>query len=716
MGVGYLLNPTQETDLAMNWGRPNVIRYMLIYYGPGWHTLHSGEASNNEGDVAPSVRAAYLAWMNDEITNPHSGLHSFIDYCSKHGIRVLIDMHDPPGGVTVKNEERIFAFEQDYQDFLKVWASMAKEFAGNPTVWGYDVCNEPIDFPDGTDTPVRTWNDVVLPAAKLIRKYDNSNNSSNPQHAIVVESVGGNNQYFTPAAGREYLTPITTVKGIVYSPHMYDPYDYSYQGLVNSNQGIHNWPYTGADGTTYNKAWLAYHLQFVRQYQLANHAAMFLGEFSATRVDLGATAYLNDLISLFESYGWDWTYFCFASSTGAIGAATGYTDVWEPEMGPDPNSGKLYSTGRTHSITDRQKLLTNWFTNNASPLSDFTFESPMLGAKSYKYANKHNFTPVSWTYSPRSGLARNGSALGNIDAPTGAQVAFLHNASSLSQWLSWRPNITYTVSFEAAPRAHGGPQTIKVSVGGKPVQISVGDAFQNAANIAQSQIGWTTYTTAPFTVGVGTSPVSKPLTIAGTAAKGDNTAFLDDVIATGTPVEVRNAHFEFTSPTLAARSWTNIDPSRKPAGNCDFTEWVFTPGGGISTNGTKWTNNTNLAPAGTQVAFLTGKSSMTNSPIGTWDPNAKYIIKFSASPWRNNALYNLGIQTINVLVDSHQLFSVTPVGSGASLKDYRTPPFSVAAGAHTITFVGTSTTGAAVIVDNVEVRVSTPFVAASPIR
>ncbi len=45
-------------------------------------------------------------------------------------------------------------------------------------------------------------------------------------------------------------------------------------------------------------------------------ARIYVGEFSAIAWAPGADAYLRDCISLFEEYGWDWTYHAFREWAG----------------------------------------------------------------------------------------------------------------------------------------------------------------------------------------------------------------------------------------------------------------------------------------------------------------------------------------------------------------------------------------------------------------
>ena len=75
-------------------------------------------------------------------------------------------------------------------------------------------------------------------------------------------------------------------------------------------------PFPGRDRDRRDSQHLRQTVQVVRDFQLKYNVPIFIGEFSAIAWAPGAERYLEDCISIFEEYGWDWTYHAFREWTG----------------------------------------------------------------------------------------------------------------------------------------------------------------------------------------------------------------------------------------------------------------------------------------------------------------------------------------------------------------------------------------------------------------
>ncbi len=270
----------------------------------------------------------YTTWIDTKLDE----LDNVLEACHRYGIKVVIDLHSPPGG-RYANKDMAMFFEKPYQDyFVALWERIAKRYQGNPAVWGYDLVNEPTQTKPSPPGMADSIGTQVL-AAKAIRKLD----ATTP---IFITS----SQWGSPEGYRE-LDPVD-VSNVIYQVHVYSPGAFTHQGVYG------DWTpttYPGLiQGVEWNQDQIRATLQPVREFQLAYNVHIYVGEFSAIRWAPGAANYLRDCIEIFEEYGWDWTYHAYREWDG-----------WSLEHGPDRQDKTP-----TLEPTDRKKLLLDWFGKN----------------------------------------------------------------------------------------------------------------------------------------------------------------------------------------------------------------------------------------------------------------------------------------------------------------------------------------------------------------
>lgn len=318
---GAMIGPrVGEADLRVlgqDW-KANHVRWQLI-----WGGFPHSPADN--GDLA-----AYDRWLEGELTR----LDQLLPVCAEVGIHVLIDLHTPPGGRDPGSVCRLFQ-EQRFQDkFVAVWEKIARRYRGNPTVWGYDLVNEPVEgsLPDG----LRDWRALARLTAQRVRAID-------ADHALIIEPA--------PWGSPESLVNFEPldVPRVVYSVHIYQPHQFTHQGVYDNPVGL---TYPGMiAGQQWDQDRLRKALQPVVDFQRDFNVHIYIGEFSAIRWAPGNSAhdYLRDVIELCEEHGWDWAYHAFREWNG-----------WSVEHGPDKQN-----SARSAAPTDRERLLRSWFEKNA---------------------------------------------------------------------------------------------------------------------------------------------------------------------------------------------------------------------------------------------------------------------------------------------------------------------------------------------------------------
>ena len=262
------------------WG-VRLCRYQMIR---NWNAWKNGPTDTD--------LAEYDEWINGRLDHLEAVV---LPMARKYGMKIVVDVHSPPGGRNKATEMEMF-FDARYRDhFVGLWRRIAERFRGNADViYGYDLVNEPQQL---RPAPFDYWT-VQRDAALAVREID-------PDTPIIVESNGMD----APSAFA-YLSPLA-ISNVIYSVHMYVPSDYTHQGVFGGGPMPYPDPARGRD-----RDWLRKTLAHVRAFQLRHGARIYVGEFSAVAWAEGADRYIADCISIFEDYGWDWTYHSFRGWNG----------------------------------------------------------------------------------------------------------------------------------------------------------------------------------------------------------------------------------------------------------------------------------------------------------------------------------------------------------------------------------------------------------------
>ena len=296
----------------------------------------------------------------------------------------------------------------------------------------------------------------------------------------------------------------------------------------------------------------------------------------------------------------------------------------------------------------------------ANIISDASFETPALNVATYQFWP----TGSSWEFSGGGGIASNQSAYtaGNANAPDGSQVAILEGNGSMSQSVALAAG-SYNISFQAAQCSTNTAkqsQQVEVLVDGSEVGL-----------ITPSGEGYETYETSNFAVTPTQAALPVTIEFMGTNPQGgNNTALIDLVSLAASSDTITDGGFE--TPVLAANSY-KVVPGGSP--------WQFAGLAGVSANGSSIAASGN-APQGSQAAFIMNGGSMSYSVYLDADT---YSLSFLAAQRATN---NNQTQKLQVLVDGVSIDSIAPSGTSYSL--YQTATFTVAAGMHTIEFLGTN--------------------------
>lgn len=245
-------------------------------------------------------------------------LDQIISWARTYNVKIIIDPHTTPGTqrtTTTLPKDELWQ-DTKYHDLLnKLWERIATELKGNnDVIVGYDLLNEPAAKKLFEAEGAADYNRLYTRLIATIRAHD-------PDTPIIIEPAVGrdtNGKWVNRIDGIRALS-LPTERKIIVSPHVYEPHNFTHQGVRDIQTGAH---YPGMiDGQYWDKAALRQALAPIRDWQLAHHAVIYTGEFSASAYSgEDGNRYVQDLIDIFEEYGWSWTYHSWRSAP-----------VWDPE-------------------------------------------------------------------------------------------------------------------------------------------------------------------------------------------------------------------------------------------------------------------------------------------------------------------------------------------------------------------------------------------------
>lgn len=322
---GAMVSPDIDSEglrvLGQKWGA-NLVRWQLVQHAA-------------PGQQAPLEE--YDAWLESALRK----LDAALPWCERYGLYVAVDLHSPPGGRAIAGgyvaaNDRLFTDARAQAKLVSVWERIARRYRGSRVIWGFDLVNEPVE--EYVEEGCEDWPALAERVARAVRAVD-------PDRTLIVQPA----QWGGPAGFVDWV-PLP-LSNVVYSFHMYEPHRFTHQGVYDKDPPL---TYPGRiNGQWWDRTRLEATLQPVRQFQQRYGVHIYVGEFSAIRwaPEGSAYRYLRDLIELFESWDWDWSYHAFREWHG-----------WSVEHGHDRSD-----TRPAAEPTDRERLLRSWFGRNEKP-------------------------------------------------------------------------------------------------------------------------------------------------------------------------------------------------------------------------------------------------------------------------------------------------------------------------------------------------------------
>ncbi len=246
--------------------------------------------------------------------NALQDLQKIVDYAGQAGLKVILDDHRSEAGESAEANGLWYTSTYTSQDWVNDWVTLARMFAGNPTVVGFDLRNEPHTPAGDSYAQGATWG-TGDPNTDVRLAYEQAGNAIlavDPNALIFCEGISENPNSSAGydstwwggdlAMAGQYPVVLNSPGHVVYSAHDYGPNLFQ-QTWFNSST-------TPASlDAVWNKFWGYLYAQ--------GTAPVWVGEFGTgnTGADVSSTTagsqgqWFSALVSYLSASPWmGWTY------------------------------------------------------------------------------------------------------------------------------------------------------------------------------------------------------------------------------------------------------------------------------------------------------------------------------------------------------------------------------------------------------------------------
>ena len=279
----------------------NVIRFYLNY-----KTL--------EDDAAPyQYKQAGWEWLDKNIS-----------WAKKHNIYLILNIHVPPGGFQSNGEGGALWQNPENQKRLKaLWHNIAKRYAHEPVIAGYDLLNEPV-----VTQSIIQWQHLAQQIADTIRQVDTN-------HLLIVERLNAVNKNWDNVNEDNNLFLIND-DNTMYTFHFYSPFKFTHQYAKWANMGeggkYPDESIQEGNGLVRNKAYLEHQLKEYLTFGRKHNVPLYLGEFGVIKNcfqdNKGGLNWTADMLDILKKENVHFTYHVYHEDN--FGVYYGYGTPVDP--------------------------------------------------------------------------------------------------------------------------------------------------------------------------------------------------------------------------------------------------------------------------------------------------------------------------------------------------------------------------------------------------
>jgi aryl-phospho-beta-D-glucosidase BglC (GH1 family) len=270
-------SPDQETTIAVlteRFGEEKMQELLSIYEEAWWQEQDFDNVKELDFNVLRLPISCYNLLDNEGILREDTlaTIDWFVTECEKRGIYVILDLHAAPGSQNGRDHSGdssgsvLFSDEKAGALTISLWEQLARHYAGNATIAGYDLLNEP----EGDEEERSPWGKTQLPF--LDRLYQ-AIRAIDEDHLIIMNAI------WEP-------TDIP------------DPTEYGWENVM------YEYHFYGWDGINDPKAQNAFtNSKVVKNKQAGHEVPVLVGEFTLfERIESWEHA-----LRTYEENGWSWT-------------------------------------------------------------------------------------------------------------------------------------------------------------------------------------------------------------------------------------------------------------------------------------------------------------------------------------------------------------------------------------------------------------------------
>ena len=297
----------------------------------GFNTLRIPFSQQMLAPGAATTSINFAANPDLQGLTPLQCLDKIINYAGSIGLKVYLDCHSAKADGYAGQDLWYIPGDSYYTEaqWISDWVKLATHYAGNPTVIGCDLKNEPKGSATwGTSSPSTDWN-------KAAERCGNAILAVNPHLLIIVEGIQNYNgsSYWNGgnlAGAGTYPVTLNVPNQVVYSPHDYPATVYNQTWFSAPN-------YPANLPSVWNNYW-----GYIFQNQ---QAPVLVGEFGSLLQTTSDQIWMKNLLAYMDGdfmlsgmselavgqKGISWTFWCLNPDSGDTGGIL--QNDWQT---PDP--------------------------------------------------------------------------------------------------------------------------------------------------------------------------------------------------------------------------------------------------------------------------------------------------------------------------------------------------------------------------------------------